>query len=215
MTSSPHYWPMIALLVVAIVAVYAPSSQIEVFPKQPLERFPIAFAGWKGFDVPLEPRIVRALGADDYLSRIYLGNDPESVDLYIAYYARQRIGITIHSPKNCLPGGGWQPISASLISVSMPDGSRRLVNAYLVEKGPERDLVLYWYQLHGRIVASEYWSKLYTVLDAAYLRRTDEALVRIVTRSGNNESEARSRATAFASAALAELQNITTLADAY
>jgi EpsI family protein len=206
---------MIALLMVAIVAVHMPSNQLEVFPRQPLEHFPIAFAGWQGFNVPLEPRIVRALGVDDYLSRIYQGNDPESVDLYIAYYARQRIGITIHSPKNCLPGAGWQPISASFVSVTLPDGSSRLVNAYLVEKGSERNLVLYWYQLHGRIVASEYWSKLYTVLDATYLHRTDEALVRIVTRSGDNESEARSRATAFASAALMELQKTTTLANAY
>jgi len=206
MTSSRFYWPMIALLMVAVVAVHMPSNQLEIFPSPPLERFPIAFSGWQGFNVPLEPRVVRALGADDYLSRIYQGNDPESVDLYIAYYAKQRIGITIHSPKNCLPGGGWQPISASLISVTLPDGSSRPVNAYLVEKGSERNLVLYWYQLHGRIVASEYWSKLYTVLDATYLRRTDEALVRIVTRSGNNESEARSRATAFATAALRELE---------
>src|SRR5215472_13289988 len=131
MTSSRLYWPMVALLIVAIATVYSRSNQQEVWPKQPLERFPMTFAGWHGVSVPLEPKVVRALGVNDYLSRVYQGNDSESVDLYIAYYATQSTGTTIHSPKNCLPSGGWQPISAGLVAVALPDGSSRLVNAYL------------------------------------------------------------------------------------
>jgi len=210
MNSSRFYWPMIALLLAAIRAVHSRSHQQEVLPRQPLASFPMVFAGWHGVNVPLEQRIVRALGVDDYLSRTYQGSDPESVHLYIAYYAKQGAATTIHSPKNCLPGAGWQPISASVLSVTMPDGTSRVANVYLIEKGPDRNLVLYWYQLHGRIIASEYWSKLYTALDATYLHRTDEALIRIITPIGNNESAARARATGFATAVLVELEKIIT-----
>jgi EpsI family protein len=91
----------------------------------------------------------------------------------------QREGDTMHSPMNCLPGSGWQPVQSGHITV-LTEGGPREINRYIVEKSGEELLVLYWYQSHGRVVASEYWGKIYMVLDAVRLNRTDAALVRVV-----------------------------------
>jgi len=80
----------------------------------------------------------------------------------------------------------------------LPDGKQAAVNMYLIEKGLDQELGLYWYQSHGRIVSSEYWAKIYMVLDGLRLNRTDSALVRVVTPADDGESAARRRAIAFA-----------------
>jgi EpsI family protein len=101
------------------------------------------------------------------------------VGLYIAYYASQRQGDTIHSPQNCLPGAGWQPVDGGTTSIDA--GGRRLtVNRYVIEKGLDRQVVLYWYQGRGRVVANEYANKFWLMFDAARLHRSDGALVRVV-----------------------------------
>jgi EpsI family protein len=104
------------------------------------------------------------------------------MDLYIAYFPSQRTGDTIHSPKNCLPGAGWAPLESSHIHLQHPAGGSPLeVNRYILGMGDQRMLVYYWYQSHGRAVASEYSAKFYLVADAMRLNRTDGALVRILT----------------------------------
>jgi EpsI family protein len=110
----------------------------------------------------------------------------------------------MHSPLNCLPGAGWSPVSFRRMDIDVPaNGSveRRInVNRYVIEKGVDRQLVLYWYQAHGRVVASEYWGKFYLVLDAIRTNRTDGALVRIVAPIRSSEDDAEAQAVAFAQA---------------
>jgi EpsI family protein len=101
------------------------------------------------------------------------------VGFYLGYWASQREGDAIHSPMNCLPGAGWAPVENSRMKVTL-GGVESEVNRVIIEKSGERLLVLYWYQSHGRVVASEYWSKIHMVLDAIKTARTDAALVRIV-----------------------------------
>jgi EpsI family protein len=142
---------------------------------------PLELDTWTGVAAPeLAAEVQAVLGADDYLNRVYHQSDAASpVGLYAAYYASQRQGESIHSPLNCLPGSGWQPVRNTIRSI--PAGGRTLdVNDYIVEKNGNRVLVLYWYQSHGRVVASEYWGKFYLVADAIRMRRTDAALVRIM-----------------------------------
>src|SRR5262249_52116959 len=116
------------------------------------------------------------------------------VGLYIGYYMSQRQGDTMHSPMNCLPGSGWQPISGGRMTIEM-GGQPREVNRYIVEKSGDHLLVLYWYQSHGRVVGSEYWGRIYMALDAMRMNRTDAALVRIVVpipyteKSGEDAAE--------------------------
>ena len=125
------------------------------------------------------------LNADDYVSRTYVSPSTAlragaAVDLFVAYYGSQRQGGTMHSPLNCLPATGWQPLTADDMSIDVapsPVSARRVV----IQKGLNRQLVIYWYQSHGRSVASEYSSKAHLVLDSIRTRRSDAAIVRVVS----------------------------------
>ena len=102
-----------------------------------------------------------------------------AVGLYVGYYGSQQQGDSIHSPLNCLPGSGWEPVSKGALTVTA--GGRPItVNRYVIRKGVDRVLVLYWYQSHGRVVADEYASRAYMVWDAMRTHRTDAALVRVI-----------------------------------
>jgi EpsI family protein len=174
--------------------VIAKASRTEqVPPRQPLAGFPSQIAGWRGENTePFSKEILAVLGVDDYLSRFY-ESGRNVVGLYIGYYESQRQGDTIHSPLNCLPGAGWQPLGKSYVPISVVDGAGNpfeiTVNRYVIEKGLDRQVVLYWYQGHGRVVANEYRSKMYMIFDAARLNRSDAALVRVTSpRIGSGEA---------------------------
>ena len=104
----------------------------------------------------------------------------------------------MHSPKNCLPGAGWESVHSSGIQIGSQGGAAVVVNEYLVAQGARRDVVLYWYQSHGRIVASEYVAKILLISDGLKNRSTDGALVRIWTTAVDGEEAARGRAVEFA-----------------
>src|ERR1700674_2236576 len=161
-----------------------------------LQDFPDAIALWHSRDLPYEPEVVKEIGVDDYTNRRYLG-DGRPLELYIGYYKDQRSGDAIHSPKNCLPGAGWEPVRSTLLQIGSAD-KPVLVNEYIVEKGKSRDLVLYWYQTHGRIVASEYWAKFWLVADGARHRSTEAAMFRIWPTAVGGEESAQAPATDFA-----------------
>ena len=148
---------------------------------EPLERFPMQIGEWRGTRAPdLEPAVREALGADAYINRAYTAGGA-SVGLYLAFYESQERGRAMHSPLNCLPGSGWAPLRHDTARIDVPRGASIDVNRYLIEKGLDRMLVFYWYQSHGRVVASEYTAKLHLVSDALRLHRTDGALVRVMT----------------------------------
>jgi len=169
------------------------ASRNEVVPlREPLASFPSQVAGWSSagsFD--FDQKILDVLGADDYLNRIYVRRDGVGVEFYIGYYESQRQGDTMHSPLNCMPGAGWSFAQRSYASIPVERSEQGAAgqnlsssirpNRIVIAKGLDRRLVLYWYQSRGRVVASEYWAKVHTVLDALRLNRTDAALVRIMT----------------------------------
>lgn len=200
MISGWRFWVVVLLLGSSAAALRSLSHGEKVVPARALSAFPIDLDGWSGQELPLPENVVDAVGVDDYLNRVYASADGTPVLLYIGYYQSQRTGRTIHSPKNCLPGAGWQPVFASHVNLALADGRRVPVNYYLIEKGLERQLVLYWYQSHGRVIASEYWGKYYMVLDALRLNRTDSALVRVSIPVGNNVGAAKGEVLQFAAA---------------
>lgn len=162
---------------------------------EPLRDFPARIAEWHSKDLPFDDG-TDDLGVDDFTNREYFGGD-RPVELYIGYYKDQRSGDAIHSPKNCLPGSGWEPVRSARLQIGSA-ARPAVVNEYLVEQGAERDLVLYWYQTHGRIVASEYAAKFWLIADGVRGRPTDGAMVRIWTSAGDGEQRAEERATEFA-----------------
>jgi EpsI family protein len=173
----------LCLILAATTAFLANARRVEVtVAREDFDSFPTTVGSWQSIaSTPLEQSILNVLGVDDYLSRVYRADDA-LVGLYMGYYASQRQGDTIHSPLNCLPGAGWEPVSQARLLITNVDGRGRdiAVNRYIVQKGLDRQLVLYWYQSHGRVVASEYTSKLYLIHDAVRLNRTDGAMVRVI-----------------------------------
>jgi EpsI family protein len=193
MTSNRRLGCMLLILVTASLGYHAlPHGTSVVLPAH-LGSLPLEVGQWHGTDVKLESPVVKAIGADDYLNRLYTGPDGNEVGLYVGYFGMQRTDESIHSPRNCLPGAGWQPVGSSYISLQLADGHEIRINQYLVQKGFDRRVVLYWYQSHGRVIASEYTAKLDMVKDAITLHRTDSALIRVdtpLTDSGKDRAAA-------------------------
>jgi EpsI family protein len=172
----------VCLCVAARVVVQAERHD-RVPVRTTFDSFPRDIGPWRGtVERPFDPAIVKVLGVNDYLTRAYFDPDRAGVGLYVGYWESQRQGSAIHSPLNCLPGAGWEPIAKGTLAVPSPDRDLApfVVNRYVVQKGLDRQLVLYWFQSHGRVIASEYWSKFYLVTDAVRLHRSDGAIVRVI-----------------------------------
>lgn len=164
--------------------------------------FPMKIEGWEAVnDPPMEKEILAVLGVDDYLSRAYYRPDGAAIGLYMGFYGSQRQGDTIHSPLNCLPGAGWEPLSEGrkVIADAGGPGVDIEVNRYVVQKGLDRQLVLYWYQARGRVVASEYKSRLLLIGDAIRFNRTDGSMIRVIApiALGSDGADAERLATEF------------------
>jgi EpsI family protein len=185
------------VLVAGILATHSFRPKEAAGPQRPLREFPSVIGYSRSEDRPFEKQVVRAIGADDYINRVYVGSTPP-IELYIGYYKDQRSGDRIHSPKNCLPGSGWEPVHSTSVQIGLANGIPVLVNGYLVAQGTRRDMVLYWYQSHGRIMASEYRAKFWLVADGLRRRSSDGAMIRIWTTAADGEAIAQARAVDFA-----------------
>jgi EpsI family protein len=172
------------LLVIQGGAYYAVASRPELTPPvTPLAAFPPEISGWRTIrDIPIDAEIQEVLKADDILNREYLSPAANSaVFFYIAYFKTQRTGATPHSPKNCLPGSGFEPVETpATISIAVPGRAAPLVaNQYVVARGEDKMVVLYWYQSHSRIIANEFAAKFWLIADAIRYRRSDTAVVKV------------------------------------
>jgi EpsI family protein len=224
--TAPHPWRSLVLaacLGAAAVAIGQASRVERVPPRESLERFPMAIGEWHGQSADrFDQRVLTALGVDEYISRIYSEAAGQTAGLYIGYYQSQREGNTMHSPLNCLPGAGWQPVVKEHIRIPVldqptvvgrPDVRREIeVNRFVIQKGGDRQIVIYWYQSRERVVASEYWGKVFTVLDALRTNRTDAAMVRVVCSIAGPTADAERRANA---AAIAFTQEVFPLLSRY
>lgn len=145
----------------------------------PLDQIASNLAGWTAVkDQRLPEGTLRALDATSYLSRTYQ-KDSKELDLFIAFYSQQRAGESMHSPKHCLPGAGWEiwQHDSALVSTS---GSQYKVNKYSIQNSGTRMLMLYWYQSKSRIIASEYLGKVLLAKDTVLTGRTAGSIVRIM-----------------------------------
>jgi EpsI family protein len=191
----------VLFVLVAMKAATAHRAIQVVSPAAPLATFPLELGDWRGMDAPpFDEETLAVLGADGYVNRVYVQPEERSaLGLYVGHYGRQEEGDSIHSPQNCLPGNGWQPVSHSRPRLEW-DGWSFAVNRYVVQRRGERQIVLYWFHGRGRAVASEYANKAYLLIDALRLRRTDGALVRIIAPVLDDEEAADRAARNFARA---------------
>lgn len=198
---------IVVVVLLAAAAVFGARADADEPPidREPLTTLPYELDEWSGRDArPFPDDVVALLGVDDYVHRTYLNGAAVPVSLYAGYYTSQRQGDTIHSPQNCLPGAGWRPISSTIVSLPTARG-RVSVNQYVIQKGLDKQVVLYWYQGRGRVVANEYRNKLLMMWDAATEGRTNGGLVRVMTPVTAG-ADAAAEAAAFATTLLPRLE---------
>jgi exosortase D (VPLPA-CTERM-specific) len=179
-----------------------PESDI---PRRPLAELPAALGDWrqKGGEFRFDESIESVLRTTDFTMREYTYPDGRIANIYVGYYASQRTGATYHSPQNCLPGAGWVLSDPQYVSIITADGRTFDANRYIIKNGVYTEIMLYWYQGRGRIEPSEYRDKINTVWDSVTRRRSDGAIVRVMTDAGADEA-ASGKAAADLAARLAE-----------
>jgi EpsI family protein len=200
MSSPPQslrFWITAIVLLGATALLRGVSDGEAIVPRAPLRDLPHVLGAWTGEDHPLHPEIVQAVNVSDYANRLYVDPAAGSVQLYIGYYDSQRTGSAIHSPKNCLPGAGWDPIRSGDARVSLAGGGVIVVNEYVIQQDQDKRMVFYWYQGRGRIIANEYFGKFWMMADAISRNRTDGALVRLITPIRDGEANARAQLVSF------------------
>ena len=192
------------LLVVQAALLYSAIRPEVVPPSRPLESMPTTLGSWHQVQTGvIEQEVLDVLKADDILNGEYCPSNSTDctstgvgrAGLFVASFRTQRNGKTPHSPKNCLPGSGWVPLSSGEIAIDVGRATPITVNRYLIAYGSQRQLVLYWYQSRDRAVANEYKAKFWVMADAVRLNRTDTALVRVIVPVVDRD-EARAHATA-------------------
>jgi EpsI family protein len=184
------------LLLIQGSAYYMVALRPEAVPNvAPLSAFPTATGSWSMYkDVPIEKEVQDVLLADDTLNRIYVKSGNSAAFLFIAFFRTQRSGQAPHSPKNCLPGAGWESLESEPLTIQVPGRPERIeTNRYVVAKGDEKSVVLYWYQSHNRIIAGEFTAKFWLIADSIKYHRSDCALVKIVVPVRNGDSTAATR----------------------
>jgi EpsI family protein len=156
----------------------------------PLSTVPVRLADVDGRDGTISEGERRAAGMTSYLFRVFQPDSSTTFTVYVGYYDHQTQGQTIHSPKNCLPGAGWEALASAVAPIQTGAGLVS-VNRYLLQNGNQRALVYYWYQGRGRVAANEYRVKWELLRDAALRGRSEEALVRIVVFLSSTTDEHR------------------------
>ena len=169
------FFTAILILALGILAIEALSRQREVPLKRPLKGVPLTLDSWRGRDSKLQMRTIDILGVDDYISRVYTKGDL-SIWVYVGYYASQKKGALIHSPRHCYPASGWQIIKMTKDTIEIPS-KKIVVNRLLLKKGEEEKLVFYWYVERGRIITNEYKAKFYLIFDRIFRQRSNGALI--------------------------------------
>ncbi len=201
---------VVAGLLVATSLVIDRSSGVQAVPAlAPLSSIPASINGWTGRDLPAwDDSIVKVLGADEYVNRRYIRDGASVADLYVGYYSSQKQGDAIHSPQNCLPGSGWEPVSAERVDLDVAGARAIRVNRYVVQKDLDKQVVLYWYQGRGRVIANEYANRAYLIFDSLRLRRNDGALVRVMSPVLTTTDAASRDAASFAASVFPRLSQV-------
>ena len=181
----------VVMLVVASLAAFGLDERTEVIPERiVLSQLPAKVGEWKGREDKIEDIYLSALKLTDYYIGDFTNPAGDEVNFYIAYYASQRSGESAHSPRSCIPGGGWliEDLSQKKLENIAVGGQPLMINRLQIQKGDYKQLVYYWFQQRGRIVTNEYLVKWFLFWDALTRNRTDGALVRLTTSMGPRES---------------------------
>jgi len=183
----------VALLVLTVPV--APLLVQDEFPqpvRQSLLEFPLRLDAWEGVSAPIERQYLDALQLDDYLLADYTATGQPTVNVYVAYYLSPKKGRSSHSPKQCIPGGGWEITSFAPVEMDRVAGGApgREINRVVIQKGGQKQIVYYWFKQRDRWITSEYLVKFFLFWDSLTRHRADGALIRLTSSVHAGESEA-------------------------
>lgn len=202
---------LLTVLVLATAGYLRFLSDVEAVPlRGSLSDVPAQVGEWEQVrSETMSENILANVGVEDYLMRSYQRPGGPPVSVYVGYYEQQSEKDTIHSPKHCLPGAGWRPVDNRVVAFDTPglNGGHTRAVRYVVQSGPNRQLVLYWYQSRGRNITNEYLAKVWLVVDSMFRKRNDGSLIRLMTPMAASESPeaAQERAVALGQAFLPEV----------
>nr|WP_321399842.1 exosortase C-terminal domain/associated protein EpsI [uncultured Desulfobacter sp.] len=197
--STKHTAIIVVLLISAAGLTTILSHSERVKPNRPFSQFPLEIGPWRGVTSQMDERIYNILGVEDYIMANFEKNPGQTVNLYVGFYQSQSKGDIIHSPKNCLPGAGWNIIQNSVIPINLPKSGKTIkIARLLLNKDGQKQIVYYWFQSRGRIIYSEYMQKIWLVLDSISKNRTDGSFVRLIAPVRTTETEAEVILTQFA-----------------
>lgn len=182
----------LALLILAVpVAPLLVQEEFSPPSRQSLSEFPLRLAAWEGVAAPMERQYLDALQLDDYVLADYTAPDRPPVNLYLAYYLSPKKGRSSHSPKQCIPGGGWEITSFEPIQMDRVLGVEpgQEINRVVIQKGGHKQIVYYWFKQRDRWITSEYMVKFFLFWDSLTRQRADGALVRLSSAVHAGESE--------------------------
>lgn len=188
---------ILAGIMVLTMIVLGLSSHSEVIkPNKPFDTFPMTIGPWTGTSSTFDQEVYNILGVDDSILASYQTTDGRFVEVYVGFYQSQKEGDLIHSPKNCMPGSGWNIARTSIETVDVgqtgkTDGETNIkVIKLILVKGSQKQVVFYWFQSRGRIISSEYMQKIWLVYDSITKYRTDGSFVRLISPVIENEDKA-------------------------
>jgi EpsI family protein len=185
---------MALVLVMATGFAASVPGEEPVALEQPGWAIPLQLGAWQGTDAEaLDQATTESAGADRVVNRLYAAPDGRTVGLYVASYGQQRPGSSIHSPLHCLPGGGWSVLTDDVLSVAPAGRTEGAIRRLVAVRDRARILVLYWYAIHGRMVASDLLSRLYLLRDSLRVGRNDASLVRLVVVVDGQDDAAADR----------------------
>ncbi|MGA1841308.1 MAG: exosortase C-terminal domain/associated protein EpsI [bacterium] len=186
---------IISIILIIGIIFFHLLPESKVIPiKKPLETFPRKIGNWTFSEqIIFSDTVTSLLGVDDYIQFEYISPDKKKIDLYVSYFNSQKEGKGFHSPKNCMPGAGWNVVKCEPEQFNIHQSKPVTIdiNKMIILKGAEQAIVFYWFQSRGRFIRSEYMQKIYLVLDSILKRRTDGSFVRIMTsvEKGQEEQE--------------------------
>jgi len=189
----------VILLIAAagLTTLFSHSERIK--PNRPFSQFPLEIGPWRGATSQMDEEVYNILGVEDYIMANFSNGKGLGVNLYVGFYQSQSKGDLIHSPKNCMPGAGWNIVQSAVIPIELPKSDKTIkIARLLLNKDGQKQVVYYWFQSRGRIISSEYMQKIWLVLDSITKSRTDGSFVRLIAPVIKNEADTERLLTQFA-----------------
>ncbi len=187
-----------AVTLAAGILAHSFAARAPVIPeRQDLATLPLEFPEWRSQETILDPVVLEVLGADDYIVVDMVGPNGDQVNFFAAYLNARRDGRSWHSPLQCLPGGGWEIREAEIVEVQSFDGRTYPINQLIIRQNDNQFLMNYWYDQRGRQIANEFTMRLWVMWDDLLKRRSDGAMVRLLTplEAGETMADAQERLT--------------------